>query len=241
MYGKLISVVLFASLWALIVVRLSKQGGTESQMWVMGLGGAALTVLAFLAVSQRKERSSAFGKAANRLGMAFRPRADLERLGSFRELPLFRRAVEYGREAYLDVARSDDLWVLTLKCEGFHHPVAAVRLKDASVPAFQASPERLMDKIEAAFGGQDIDFDSDPEFSRRYWLRGVDVSGVRRLFNSSVRRELLWDPGWCLEGEGDWLILYRRDKLIAADELGAFIEDARRWAAMISTRDASSD
>ena len=41
-----------------------------------------------------------------------------------------------------------------------------------NVVDFEMRPENLLNKIGAALGRQDIDFDSNPEFSRRYLLRG---------------------------------------------------------------------
>src|SRR5439155_23750164 len=51
-----------------------------------------------------------------------------------------------------------------------------------SLPQFFLAPEGWWDKLAAYFGGQDIDFDDSPAFSRSYRLRGADEGAVRALF-----------------------------------------------------------
>ena len=90
------------------------------------------------------------------------------------------------------------------------------------------------DKIGSAFGGQDIDFDENSEFSRRHRLRGEDEVAVRSLFGPALRQHLAMDPGWSLEGAGEWLIAYRKRKRVAPDELATFAEHARRFSELIA-------
>jgi len=78
------------------------------------------------------------------------------------------------------------------------------------------------------FGGQDIDFPEDPEFSRRYRLRGTDENAVRELFHVGVRQHLAGDGGWSIEGDGDWVLVFRGDRRVAPDDLVDFVERTRR-------------
>jgi len=101
---------------------------------------------------------------------------------------------------------------------------------------FRVTPEGLFDKIGAAFGGQDIDFEEDLEFSKRYRLRGGDEPAVRQLFHVGVRQQLLSDSAWCIECAADSVVLYRRSKRVSPDDLTSFIEKARRLFEIVSAR-----
>ena len=85
-------------------------------------------------------------------------------------------------------------------------------------------------------GGQDIDFEEDLEFSKRYRLRGGDEPAVRQLFHVGVRQQLLSDSAWCIECAADSVVLYRRSKRVSPDDLASFIEKARRLFESVSAR-----
>src|SRR2546422_3151571 len=58
---------------------------------------------------------------------------------------------------------------------------------EGRLPTFMLTPEDLRAKLAVLFGGQDVDFDDSPEFSRRYRLRGTDEDAVRALDRKSTR------------------------------------------------------
>ena len=82
------------------------------------------------------------------------------------------------------------------------------------------------------FRGRGIGFDEDPEFARSSRLQGPDEAAIRELFQPALRQQLASEGGWSVEGEGRWLVLYRRSKRIRPDRLVEFVESARRIAAL---------
>jgi hypothetical protein len=56
-----------------------------------------------------------------------------------------------------------------------------------SLPEFELRSENMFHKIGKAFGCQDINFESHPEFSKRYLLRGADEEAVRTFFTPEMR------------------------------------------------------
>jgi hypothetical protein len=57
------------------------------------------------------------------------------------------------------------------------------------LPHFFVRPEtKLIDFLGKMFGGQDINFDEDPQFSKAFVLQGHDEEATRRLFDERVRR-----------------------------------------------------
>ena len=78
-----------------------------------------------------------------------------------------------------------------------------------------------------------IDFAEDPAFSSRYSLRGNDEAAVRKIFDGSLREQLKVGDPLCVEGEGEWLAIYRSAKRVSPEELGDFVERSRGLAAAL--------
>lgn len=98
-----------------------------------------------------------------------------------------------------------------------------------NLPEFYLRPEHIFHKIGSAFGYKDIDFESFPEFSKRYFLRGKDEEQIRAVFSGSVISFFENNEGLSCEGAGNQLILYKAGKTIKPDELPVFIEKGREF------------
>lgn len=73
-----------------------------------------------------------------------------------------------------------------------YQTVCMLRSPDLKLPRFELRRELgFVDRIVEAFTGQDIDFEEDPEFSKKIALRGESVDAVRRLFRPEVRAHFL--------------------------------------------------
>jgi len=98
-------------------------------------------------------------------------------------------------------------------------------LAGSNLPAFALRPETVWSRVGAWLGGQDIDFESAPDFSSRYVLQGKDEAAVRGLFADRVLAFYAARPGLCTEGGGDRLIFYRADKRVKPEALRAFMDE----------------
>ncbi len=119
--------------------------------------------------------------------------------------------------------------------------VACFDLPGAALPAFSLRPETVWSKMGAMLGGQDIDFDSAPDFSSRYILQGTDEAAVRRLFGDRVLAFYAARPGLCTEGGGDRLIFYRADKRVKPEALSAFLDEGLEIADLFKPQTRSRD
>jgi hypothetical protein len=73
-----------------------------------------------------------------------------------------------------------------------HRTVGVVVAPDLDLPRFFLRHELpVIDAIGKVFGGQDINFPDDPEFSGSFVLQGKDEHGVREFFTPDLRRRLL--------------------------------------------------
>ncbi|MFA4947427.1 MAG: hypothetical protein WC674_02830, partial [Candidatus Krumholzibacteriia bacterium] len=78
-----------------------------------------------------------------------------------------------------------------------------------NLPAFTMRPENVFHKLGSMMGYQDIDFESNPVFSKKYLLRGPDDAAIRNAFTSRVLMFFESEPGLCVEADGRKLIVYR--------------------------------
>ena len=180
-----------------------------SPIWIIG-GFLALILAVFLIAKYReKKRTEALTQLSVEIGFAF--------VGAGGETPHLRIG---GR------SRHD-----------YRQTVAAFKFL-AALPQFDLRPENFLHRIGSAFGYQDIDFDSNPEFSKRYLLRG-DEEQVRRLFTPSLLMffEQL-EKGWSVETSGPWLMAYRLGKQLKpqADLFREFIERTSSIAAAVKSQ-----
>ena len=114
--------------------------------------------------------------------------------------------------------------------------VAAYDLGALLLPPFALEPEGLFDRLGARLGMQDFDFDTHPEFSRNYKLTGSSESAVRELFAVRMLDALQGTSGWNIEGSGSHVIVYRQKKLVAPADLGNFLDETVRMAALFVPR-----
>ena len=96
--------------------------------------------------------------------------------------------------------------------------------RNLNLPRFTLSPENLLHKIGSAFGYQDIDFPTHPDFSKRFLLRGEDETKIRALFTNKLLNFLESQQKITIEGGGNQLILYRDNKRIRPEEWQSFID-----------------
>ncbi|MBI2957176.1 MAG: hypothetical protein HYY26_07685 [Acidobacteria bacterium] len=106
--------------------------------------------------------------------------------------------------------------------------VACFRQSRKKLPTFELRPENVFDRIGAAFGYKDIDFEASPEFSRRYLLRGEDEAGIRLVFHPGLLTFFEQEKGWCVESGANWLAIYRHGRQVRPKEMAMFLQEATR-------------
>ncbi len=98
--------------------------------------------------------------------------------------------------------------------------------QDQQLPPFALGPENVLDRISDALFHNDIDFDSNPEFSKRFLLKSQDEAGTRRLFTPSLLTYLeQFQTKWNIEGIGITLIVYRLGRRVSPVDVPAFLEE----------------
>lgn len=101
------------------------------------------------------------------------------------------------------------------------------------LPRFRLSPERVIEKLAAAFGVRDLDVEGYPGFSSAYYLNAKDEAAVRNLFGADVVRFFESHPGWHVEANGDTLLVYRNNQAVGLDQVPRFIETVEAISRLI--------
>ena len=103
-------------------------------------------------------------------------------------------------------------------------------------PVFQMRPETLAAKLLTAFGPRDIDFECHPRFSSHYVLQAENETLVRKIFDEPLLDLLSLHPGWWIEANRRGLIIYRKGKLMNADQIWAAMDLAVKLAKLLDSR-----
>lgn len=106
------------------------------------------------------------------------------------------------------------------------------------LPEIWMQPETVLHKIGELLGMDDIDFVRFPKFSSQYRLTGDDDEFVRHHFTDAVLNYFTLEKGWSMEGVGYYLILYKKDRVLSAQEIGRFYQQGMEVFRLLSDKDA---
>jgi len=200
-------------------------------LWVL----LAVAVILALTFYYQKKRSQDLARVAQELGLQFQAEEEKAALPDrgFDALPLFQQSRSrsnfvHGRRALGEMFLAD-VRVGSGK-QSYTQTAACFHLAGRRLPAFELSPESWAHKIAQAFGYKDIDFESSPEFSKSYLLRGEDEAAVRELFGADLLNFFTGEKGWTVVGAGDWLCVYRHARTVGAKDIRSFLEQAEAVA-----------
>ena len=193
----------------------------------------AIGIVAAIRYALRAGRGEALQKAAAGMKFTFQPQADprlVDRLEHFHLFSQGRRKkitnVLQGRAGEIDVSIFDYRYVTGggQHSRRWHQTVISFESDAMRLPSFTLRPENLFHKIGQVFGYQDIDFDSHPEFSKRYLLKAENESDVRHAFGTDVLSFYESDQKLSTEAAGRQLIHYRAAKRVPPNEIAEFIK-----------------
>jgi len=219
---------------------------------VVGIVAAVIGLVAagsFAAVRAEKRRVEEVRTVAGAMGFTFQELAPADALiSSLGSLPLFDRGHSRrslyaldGEIAGTPVVLMDYRYVTgSGKNHQIHTQTVAVFTRlGRGLPELELCPEHILHRIGQVFGYQDIDFDTNEEFSRQYLLRGPDESAIRAAFGPEVLAFLAGQPGWSVQAREGRLAVFREGKRAKPPTLPAFLADALRVAGTLSPRGVS--
>jgi hypothetical protein len=95
-------------------------------------------------------------------------------------------------------------------------------------PVFNLRPEEFWSKVEAAFGGQDIDFVEHPDFSNKYVLKGESEEEIRIYMDTMLLDFFAAQNKICCEAREGAILYYHSYKRVGpdAEKLQQFMEES---------------
>jgi hypothetical protein len=109
----------------------------------------------------------------------------------------------------------------------YNQTVALFYSESISLPNFDLRPEHVFHRIGRVFGYQDIDFETHPQFSSHYLLRGEDEDAIRKIFTYDILAFFSNNTGLSVEARGNRLLFYRHRKRAKPDDMPSFLHEAR--------------
>ena len=191
-------------------------------------------IIAGTMMFERKRRDAMEG-VANELSLTFFPKGEPTMQAALGKLHLFDQGhskkfmnMMTGSANGVEVA----IFMYRYKTGGGKHQhthnqtVISFQSPDLMLPQFEIRPERLFHKIGKAFGYRDINFDSHPQFSKQYLLRGPNEDAIREFFDVD-RLDFIEElpKGVCIEAQHNRLIFYRGGKRLKPDQIRDFMAE----------------
>lgn len=214
---------------------------TPVLVWSIGIAIVLLVVVLIVVTRRRdRERTEALKQIAETAGLAFQAVAEFSVVHAIGDVPLYDRGhskrvknLMTGRLGERDVAVFDYQYTTGSgkNQNTSRQTVLVLPSRGTAVPDLQMAPENpLVDKIGQVFGYQDIDFDSNPEFSRRYLVRGPDEAAIRAALYPRALSYFAAHEGWTVEVRSGNVAIYRAARRTKPEEMRPFIEEAREAA-----------
>ena len=194
--------------------------------------GVMLGIGAYL-LHLEKKRTEALRALAERMGWSFAAQADFGAVPGVDRFELFTwgraREIRNLCRAQLgdrQVAVFDYRYVTGSgkSRRSWDQTVVHVQSPQLRLPRFALRPEHVFHKIGGLFGYRDIDLDADPEFSRRYLLRGEDEPAIRAAFGPGVLDFYDRNPKCCTEAAGADLLFWRTSRRVAPEDVSSFVD-----------------
>jgi len=197
------------------------------------IGGFILIIILviYLSIRAEKNRTKALSSAALQLGFTM---SDYQKHYQVPQLSLFHIGHSHKSSNVMRGRYSSINWAVFdyryTKGAGkshatFRQTVAHAQL-GTEMPAFNMSREHLGHKLIGLIGYNDIDFDSHPVFSKKYYLKSKDEK-IRKLFRPRVLEFFEHrDHMYNIEASGKDMIIYRKGRTVKPKDMRAFLEEA---------------
>jgi hypothetical protein len=216
------------------------QQNSPFAIWFVGFGIAAAVVIVALAVRQAKQRTKDLAALAQQMGFTFLGKNwSGPVLSPTVKMSLLQRSRGLFSDAMIGQMGGFQVSVFDYTYGNGKNSVTQTMTcfsQSAELPPFELRPENIFDKIGDVITHNDIDFDSNPEFSRRYHLRGPDETRMQMLFNPVLLGYLAQippDKNWHVEASGPSLIIYRHRWPAKAAEIPALLNETSAMARTI--------
>ncbi len=201
--------------------------------WIV-LGIVAIGCFVVWMVVLENKRSEALASIAEEMGFNYLKKGDKSHLDRFQSFHLFSQGHSkkiknhiFGSSQGLELGLFGYEYTTGAGKDSHTHrqSVFYIVSPEIHVSAFSLRPEHIFHRIGKAFGYQDIEIESHPEFSKQFLLRGKEVDKIKNLFTQTIMDHYVSIGKVSTEGAGDTLVFYRSGKRIKPDMIQSFIDE----------------
>ena len=206
----------------------------------LGILLSVLILLIYIVIhffKAEQKRINELKKIAFERGFQFSDKSEKEFLSNFKNFVLFRnhysntvKNIIKGKRNGINFVLFDQKYMTGSGGKNSsqkQQTVIYVKLNDFSIPSFILKPENIIHKIGNVVGFKDIDFDTNPEFSKKYFLKGNDTQAVKALFIPDILHFFeIKQQKATIECDGNSIIMYQLDKRINSLELQIYLDEA---------------
>ncbi|MEE2889704.1 MAG: hypothetical protein VX404_04590 [Planctomycetota bacterium] len=195
---------------------------------ILGLIAVIAFVVWIVILSNRKnkERGEALEQGMMRFGLSFHADSDESAGKLLAPHPLGKcgspkGATKVGRGNYHDhevVIFEYTYMIHTGKSSHAVIQTVVILKNEQNFPDLDMGSESFFDRFKEYFGAQDIDFSSNPGFSRKYRLRGDDEYAICDLFRPQVLEYFENHDKIQLDIKGDQILIYQPGKYCKSAE-----------------------
>jgi len=206
------------------------------------LGGATIIgVVVYLIIKYEKDRQKVLKELSLKIGMTYKKDCDLTPLIS--QFKIFNNGFAKKTSNLLEGRRSNINWKIfeyqytlnTGKSSSTIKQTVFLAELEKALPNFILKPEHIFHKIGNIIGYKDIDFERNPEFSKKYFLRGKDENKIKEIFTPEVLNYFEQNPiKATIEVDGNKIIYYSTGKRIKPKDLNSKLEDVSKIINLIS-------
>ena len=193
-----------------------------------------VAAIVLLSMWNKKKNREKLAALSDELGLDFFPKEDPELLDSIGHLRLFKLGhirsmtnVIVGKTNDIDIAVFEYSYTTGggKNQRTRRQTVMSFQSTLLNLPDFELRPENVMHKIGKALGFQDINFDSHPDFSKMYLLRGPEEDAVREFFTPELLAYFESQSKISLEVSGNTMVLYRSGRRSKPEKIRDFMEE----------------
>lgn len=108
------------------------------------------------------------------------------------------------------------------------HKLPIFELEEKNTPNYFSLTENTKERL--------VSFDAQPDFAKRFYLMSDNAAETRRVFTSDLRAALLQvdsKRNWHVQASGPWVVFFRDDSYVKAEDFQLFVQDTSRTAAAI--------